>query len=158
MVAVRRWLVRPVTLLRQATMAVDSGRYDTPVPAVGPAEVADLGRATELMRTRLVTALAEAQQAEAIIASSHDAVVGKSLDQTIMTWNPGIVSQAGGTVRVYSEPGTGTVFTILLPVTGQLEHIDLLLTDVVMPRMPPRRIRCPDAGCVPAACRRADSV
>jgi two-component system, cell cycle sensor histidine kinase and response regulator CckA len=31
----------------------------------------------------------------------------------------GIISQAGGTVRIYSEPGMGTVFTILLPVTAQ---------------------------------------
>ncbi|KUL40160.1 PAS domain-containing hybrid sensor histidine kinase/response regulator [Actinoplanes awajinensis] len=29
----------------------------------------------------------------------------------------GIVTQAGGTVRIYSEPGIGTTFTILLPVT-----------------------------------------
>ena len=107
----------------------------------------------------------------------------------------GIVTQAGGHVRVYSEPGLGTSFTVLLPVTeqeiapatpppaqpqhghgqtvlvaedepatrevtrrilarngyhvvaaasghealdilaSQLEHIDVLLTDVIMPRM-----------------------
>jgi signal transduction histidine kinase len=107
----------------------------------------------------------------------------------------GIITQAGGRVRVYSEPGLGTSFTVLLPVTeqdmapaapspaeprygdgqtvlvvedelamrevtrrilarngyhvvaaasgqealdvlaGQLEHIDVLLTDVIMPGM-----------------------
>ena len=111
----------------------------------------------------------------------------------------GIITQASGNVRIYSEPGLGTVFTILLPVTaqaaavpaqrgqpqhghgetvlvvedepamrevtrrilerngyhvtaaasghdalqvvtGQLEHIDLLLTDVVMPRMQGREL------------------
>ena len=31
----------------------------------------------------------------------------------------GIITQAGGNVRIYSEPGLGTVITILLPVTGQ---------------------------------------
>jgi signal transduction histidine kinase len=31
----------------------------------------------------------------------------------------GIITQAGGNVRIYSEPGLGTVFTILLPVTVQ---------------------------------------
>ncbi len=32
----------------------------------------------------------------------------------------GIVAQAGGTVRIYSEPGMGTTLTVLLPATGQL--------------------------------------
>jgi signal transduction histidine kinase len=31
----------------------------------------------------------------------------------------GIVTQAGGYVQIYSEPGLGTTFTILLPETGQ---------------------------------------
>jgi PAS domain S-box-containing protein len=31
----------------------------------------------------------------------------------------GIIAQAGGTVRIYSEPGIGTTLTVLLPVTGQ---------------------------------------
>jgi PAS domain S-box-containing protein len=31
----------------------------------------------------------------------------------------GIVSRAGGYVQIYSEPGVGTTFTILLPATGQ---------------------------------------
>jgi CheY-like chemotaxis protein len=112
----------------------------------------------------------------------------------------GIITQAGGGVRIYSEPGIGTVLTALLPVTdqaapatpaqptapqrghgetilvvedepamrevtrrilarngysvvaagsghdalqavtSQLEHIDLLLTDVVMPRMQGREL------------------
>jgi CHASE3 domain sensor protein len=62
--AVRRWLLRPFAALRQAAESVAAGHYDTPVPAVGPAELAELGRATERMRTRLVTALAEAEEAE----------------------------------------------------------------------------------------------
>jgi signal transduction histidine kinase len=63
-VAVRRWLLRPFAALRQAAESVAAGHYDTPVPAVGPAELAELGQATERMRTRLVTALTEAGQAE----------------------------------------------------------------------------------------------
>ena len=31
----------------------------------------------------------------------------------------GIVTQAGGTVRIYSEPGMGTTLTVLLPVTSR---------------------------------------
>jgi hypothetical protein len=32
----------------------------------------------------------------------------------------GIVTQAGGSVQIYSEPGLGTTFTILLPATEQV--------------------------------------
>ena len=108
---VRRWLLRPVTVLREAAVAVAGGRYDTPVPAAGPAELADLGRAAELMRTRLVTALAGARQAEAIIQSSHDAVVGKSLDQVITSWNPGAERLYGYTAREM----IGRPATVLIP-------------------------------------------
>ena len=64
-VAVRRWLLRPFSSLRQAAESVAAGHYDTRVPAVGPAELAELGQAAERMRTRLVAALAEAGRAEA---------------------------------------------------------------------------------------------
>ncbi len=39
----------------------------------------------------------------------------------------GIITQAGGSVRIYSEPGTGTTFTITLPVT----------TEVALPKAEP---------------------
>lgn len=62
--AVRRWLLRPLAALGQAAESVAAGHYDTHIPAVGPAELAELGRAAERMRTRLVAALTEAGQAE----------------------------------------------------------------------------------------------
>jgi CheY-like chemotaxis protein len=31
----------------------------------------------------------------------------------------GIIQQAGGRAQIYSEPGIGTTFTVLLPATGQ---------------------------------------
>jgi two-component system cell cycle sensor histidine kinase/response regulator CckA len=34
----------------------------------------------------------------------------------------GIITQAGGTVQIYSEPGVGTTFTILLPATDAEAH------------------------------------
>jgi len=58
-VAVRRWLLAPFAALRAAAESIAAGSYDTPVPTVGPAELADLGRSTERMRTRL---LEEVQQ------------------------------------------------------------------------------------------------
>jgi hypothetical protein len=87
---VHRWL-RPVTALRQAAMAVAAGRHDTPVPAAGPAELADLGQAAELMRTRLVTALAGAERAEArfrgLLEAAPDAMVCAGADGRIALVN-----------------------------------------------------------------------
>ena len=34
----------------------------------------------------------------------------------------GIIAQADGTVRIYSEPGLGTTLTVLLPITDQAGH------------------------------------
>jgi PAS domain S-box-containing protein len=88
---VRRWLLTPFTRFRAAADSVAAGHYDTPVPAVGPAELADLGRSTELMRTRLVAALAEAERAEerfrGLFESSPDAILTVAADGSIVTAN-----------------------------------------------------------------------
>jgi PAS domain S-box-containing protein len=57
-------LLRPFRALRLAAGAVTAGDYDSRIPAAGPPELASLGRAMELMRLRLVAALAEREQAE----------------------------------------------------------------------------------------------
>ena len=64
MAAVWFSLLRPFRALRLAMDSVTAGDYDTRIPAVGPPELADLGRGIELMRLRLVRALAEREQAE----------------------------------------------------------------------------------------------
>jgi signal transduction histidine kinase len=80
--AVRRWLLRPFAALRQAAESVAGGHYDTPVPAVGPAELAELGQATERMRTRLVAALAEAGQAENRLQTMNTTLEGQVQQRT----------------------------------------------------------------------------
>ena len=57
-------LLRPLRALRRAADAVAAGDYDTRIPTAGPSEVADVGSGIELMRTRLVTALADQQIAD----------------------------------------------------------------------------------------------
>ncbi len=90
-VVVRRWLLNPFTALRRAADAVAAGHYDTPVPAVGPAELADLGHSTELMRARLVAALASAERAEQrfrrLFESSPDATLTIAADGSILMAN-----------------------------------------------------------------------
>jgi signal transduction histidine kinase len=80
--AVRRWLLRPLAALRQAAESVAAGHYDTPVPAVGPAELAELGQATNRMRNRLVTALAEAGQAESRLQTMNATLEGQVEQRT----------------------------------------------------------------------------
>ena len=57
-------LLRPLRALRAAMDSVTDGDYGTQIPAAGPAELADLGRGIELMRTRLVKTLAARERAE----------------------------------------------------------------------------------------------
>jgi len=90
-ITVRRWLIRPFTKLRRAASSVAAGNYETRVPAVGPAELADLGRATELMRTRLVAAVAKAELAEVsfrgLFDSSPIATLTVAADGSILMVN-----------------------------------------------------------------------
>jgi signal transduction histidine kinase len=78
--AVRRWLLRPFAQLHRAAEAVAAGQYDTHVPAVGPAELAELGRATERMRTQLVAALAEAERAQSKLRTMNE-TLGQQVQQ-----------------------------------------------------------------------------
>ena len=82
MVVVRRWLLRPFAVLREAAELVAAGHYDTPIPAVGPAELADLSRVAERMRIRLVAALDEAGQAQSRLQTVNATLEGKVQERT----------------------------------------------------------------------------
>jgi PAS domain S-box-containing protein len=90
-VAVRRWLLAPFSALRTAAESVAAGHYETRIPTIGPAELADLGRSTELMRTRLAAALADARRAEerfrGLFHSSPDATLTVASDGSIVMVN-----------------------------------------------------------------------
>jgi PAS domain S-box-containing protein len=86
-----RVLLRPFRQLQQAVAVVAEGRYHRSIPAVGPAELADLSDGIELMRTRLVAALGERERAEANMWSvfdlAPDAMIGVAKDGSIMMAN-----------------------------------------------------------------------
>jgi PAS domain S-box-containing protein len=94
-------LLKPFGALNAAVSAVADGRYHRRIPAVGPAELAELSRGVELMRTRLVAALTEREQAEASVRSlfdlAPDAMLAVSGDGSILMAN----AQA---VRVFGYP------------------------------------------------------
>jgi PAS domain S-box-containing protein len=71
-VAVRRGLLRPFRELNESVAAVADGHFGTRIPAVGPAELSDLSHGIELMRTRLLAAVDEREQAQESLRSLFD--------------------------------------------------------------------------------------
>jgi PAS domain S-box-containing protein len=101
-VGVRRGLLRPFRELNRSVAAVAEGRFGTRIPAVGPAELADLSRGIELMRTRLLAALDEREQAQENLRSlfnlAPDAMLAAAGDGTITMANAQAVQLYGYTV------------------------------------------------------------
>ena len=91
MIAVWFGLLRPLRALRRAADAVAAGDYDIRIPAAGPSEVADLGYGIELMRSRLVAALADRQQAERrfrrLFDAAPDAMIAVAPDGLLVMAN-----------------------------------------------------------------------
>ena len=120
--AVRRWLLAPFAALRTAAESVAAGHYDTRVPAVGPAELANLGRSTELMRTRLLATLGEAQRAEerfrGLFESSPDATLTVAANGTI-----GMVNAQAERMFGYSaDEMVGQPVEMLVPAAARGAH------------------------------------
>ncbi len=94
-------LLRPFRALRRATDAVAAGDYDARIPEIGPSELADLGRGMELMRNRLVAALAERERAEERFRSLFDAAP----DAMIAVGPDGSIAMANAqAVRLFGYP------------------------------------------------------
>ena len=92
-------LLRPFGALRRAMASVTAGDYDTRIPAVGPSELAGLGRGIELMRLRLVAALADLQRAEQrfrfLFDAAPDAMITATTDGSIAVANSQAVQLFG---------------------------------------------------------------
>jgi PAS domain S-box-containing protein len=95
------WLgmFKPFRQMAKAVDAVAGGSYGTRVPTVGPPEIAELSRGVELMRTRLVAALAEQERAREnvrrLFDMAPDAIIGVARDGVIVTANAQAVEVFG---------------------------------------------------------------
>jgi len=108
-------LLRPFKALGHAVDAVAHGDYGTHIPVVGPAELMDLGRSTEMMRVALVATLADREQAEQrfrwLFDSAPDAMIAVASDGSIAMVN----TQA---VRLFGYPApdlVGSPVEMLVP-------------------------------------------
>ena len=86
-----RGMLRSLERLATAVGAVADGRYERSIPAAGPAELSDLGRNVEQMRTTLAAALAERERAKEnlrrLFDLAPDAVLGVARDGSIVLAN-----------------------------------------------------------------------
>jgi len=102
-VGVRRGILVPLGRLRNAVAAVADGRYQRRIPAVGPAELADVSRGVEQMRIRLVAALAERERAESSLRGlfdlAPDAMLGIARDGSVVMANAQAVRLFGFAVH-----------------------------------------------------------
>jgi two-component system, cell cycle sensor histidine kinase and response regulator CckA len=99
-----RRVARPIERLGAAVRASGSHAPRAPVPAGGPAEVSALaddinGLITSVNQESLERRRAEKQvgMLAALVESSQDAIIGKSLDGTIESWNTGAERMYGYT-------------------------------------------------------------
>jgi PAS domain S-box-containing protein len=114
-VVVRRGLQRPFRELNESVAAVADGRFGTRIPAVGPAELADLSHGIELMRTRLLAAVEEREQAQENLRSLFDLAP----DAMVAVAAGGAITMANAqAVQLYGYPVgelIGQPVTTLLP-------------------------------------------
>ena len=122
---VYRRVARPIELLGAAVRASGSNSPRAPVPTRGPSEVAALaddinGLIASANRESLERRRAEEQvgMLAAIVESTQDAVIGKSLDGTIESWNAGAEGMYGYTVA--EAAGQSIAFIMAPDVVGEL--------------------------------------
>lgn len=93
---VRRWITRPLRLITEAATGVAAGDLERQIPAVGPSDVAALGRAAELMRRRILAELETSRRAEQALRSEGAVVsaLRRELAPSAVPLPPGVESAA----------------------------------------------------------------
>jgi len=80
-ILVGRWTTRPISQIATAVRSVQQGALDTPVPAVGPPDLAALGHDVDQMRARIIRELSETNRAREAI--EQNATVALTLRQLL---------------------------------------------------------------------------
>ena len=106
-----RLVSRRLALVESAASRIGSGDYATPVAVGGNDELTSLGRSFNGMAATLSQREQELRKFEAIVASTDDAVIGKTLDGIITSWNAGAARMFGYT----AEEAIGRSMQMLFP-------------------------------------------
>ena len=96
-VALHRWSTRPLDEISAAMREVSGGSLERRIPAVGPADIAGLGRDAEVMRRRIVAERDAARRAEQALRSSGAIVslLRKELGPSGQALPPALTMAAG---------------------------------------------------------------
>jgi diguanylate cyclase (GGDEF)-like protein/PAS domain S-box-containing protein len=115
-------VVRPLKHLSEAAAALAHQRFDTVLPPHGSDEVGQLVGSFSAMRDDIQTAQGALRRYKAIVDSSADAIIGQSLDGTILSWNHGAQALFG----YPAEQAIGQPMRVLIPPALAGEEADIL--------------------------------
>jgi two-component system cell cycle sensor histidine kinase/response regulator CckA len=117
-----RCITRPITRLSAAVRAATTRHGLGSIEVAGPAEVAALAEDVNTLIAAAERELVGASRVAAIVESSADAIIGKTLDGTITSWN-------SGAERMYGYPAEEVVghnVSTLVPAGGIDELRELM--------------------------------
>lgn len=105
-------------MLAGGTLSIDTGNITVDADSVAGGSGSRLGRNVRLRVSDTGTGMAAdvVEHAFEPFFTTKEAGVGTGLGLATVY---GIVAQAEGSIKIYSEPGAGTTFTVTLPATSQ---------------------------------------
>jgi PAS domain S-box-containing protein len=135
-----RRIVQPIRRLNASVREGVTGNRPRPVPVEGPAELAELAEDFNETIDATQRHLTDVSRLAAIVRSSTDAIIGKTLEGIITSWNNGAEEVYGYT----SEEIVGRPVTVLVP-PDRHDEVDTILERVSrgerVERLETRRVR-----------------